>query len=368
MTPEPARARVAALGRDIVMRATLLHAPRDVRLETVPDPAVRRPGDAVVEVVAACICGSDLWPYRGVSPVTEPRRIGHEFVGIVREVGPDVRTVRPGQFVIAPFAFSDGTCPACRHGVQTSCLHGGFWGSTNSEGVSADGAQGEYVGVPLADGTLVGLDDAPDPELVPDLLTLSDVMSTGHHAAFTAGVRPGSSVVVVGDGAVGLSGVLAARRLGAERIVAMSRHAPRQALAQQFGATDVLPERGAEGVARVRDLFEGLGADVVLECVGTAESMRQAIASARPGGTVGYVGAPYGDAETLAVRPLFNRNVSLAGGVAPARRYIPELLADVLAGSLRPGAVFDLELPLAEVAEGYAAMDTRRAVKTLLRP
>jgi threonine dehydrogenase-like Zn-dependent dehydrogenase len=337
-------------------------------LEQVPEPAVRRPDDAIVEVVASCICGSDLWPYRGVSPVPQPRRIGHEFVGIVRDVGPDVRTVRPGQFVIAPFAFSDGSCPACRHGVQTSCFHGGFWGTTNAEGVTTGGAQAEYVGVPLADGTLVGLDDQPDPGLVPDLLTLSDVMSTGHHAAVTAGVGPGSSVVVIGDGAVGLSAVLAAQRLGAEQVIAMSRHAPRQELARRFGATGVLPERGDEAVARVRDLFEGLGADVVLECVGTASSMQQAVASARPGGIVGYVGAPYGEAETMPVRPLFNRNVGLVGGVAPARRYIPELLADVLDGSLRPGAVFDLELSLDDVAEGYVAMDTRRAIKTLLRP
>lgn len=348
------------------MKATVLHAERDIRLEDVPDPTVAHPTDAVVRVVASCICGSDLWPYRGAFPVEEPRRIGHEFVGVVEEVGGEVSSVRPGDFVVAPFVVSDGTCPSCRHGVQTSCLHGASWGGTDPQGVAVDAGQGERVRVPWADGTLVATPEPPDDRLVPALLTLSDVMGTGHHAALGAGVGPGSTVVVVGDGAVGLCGVLASRRLGAERIVIMSRHADRQEVARTFGATDVVTERGEEGVQRIHDLFDGVGADCVLECVGTEQALDQALDAARPGGRVGFVGVP--QQTTVPMRRLFSQNVGLVGGVAPVRAYLPELLPEVLDGSLDPGPVFDLELPLAEVAEGYRAMDERRAIKTLLRP
>jgi threonine dehydrogenase-like Zn-dependent dehydrogenase len=351
------------------MRATVLHAPGDVRLETVEDPVLRQSTDAIVRVVAACVCGSDLWPYRGVGGGAEaaPVRIGHEFVGFVEEVGRDVGRVRPGMFVIAPFAFSDGTCVHCRHGIQTSCSSGGFWANPDKAGLPVDGGQGEYVRVPLADGTLVATPEPPDAALIPSLLTLSDVMGTGHHAARAAGVTRGTVVAVVGDGAVGLSAVLAAKRLGAEQIIAMSRHADRQALATEFGATNVVAERGDDGVAKVRELTGGIGADAVLECVGTKESMAQAIRSARPGGRVGYVGVPAGGPE-LPIGLLFRRNITVGGGVAPARAYLPELLGDVLAGTLNPGRVFDLELPLDDVAEAYAAMDDRRAIKALLRP
>lgn len=351
------------------MRATLLHGPGDIRVEEVPDPVLHGPGEAIVRVVAACICGSDLWPYRGVTPVRSPRRIGHEFVGVVEEVGRGVERVSVGEFVIAPFYLCDSTCVNCRNGVSTSCLAGGWWGAPDREGRMVDGGQGERVRVPLADGTLVPVpvpvpvDDA----LIPDLLTLSDVLGTGHHAAVSAGVGPGATVAVVGDGAVGLCAVLAAARLGAERIVAMSRHADRQAIAREFGATEVVAARGDEGAAAIRELFDGIGADAVLECVGTKESMAQALASARPGGRVGFVGVPAGGPE-LPVRTLFDRNLGVRGGVAPVRGYIEELLPEVLDGRLRPGRVFDLELPLADAAEGYRAMDERRATKVLLRP
>jgi hypothetical protein len=286
---------------------------------------------------------------------------------VVEEAGNEVQTVRSGDFVIAPFAVSDGTCVHCRNGVHTSCAHGAWWGGEDEFGLPVDGGQGEYVRVPMADGTLVATPDAPDDAMVPSLLTLSDVMGTGHHAALAAQVGPGSTVVVVGDGAVGLSAVLAARRLGAGRIIAMSRHADRQELAQVFGATDIVAERGAEGVARVKELLGGIGADAVLECVGTKESMQQSLDSARPGGRVGYVGVPNGGPE-LPIRKMFGDNISVGGGVAPVRAYLPELLTDVLNGSIEPGKVFDLELPLDKVAEGYAAMDERRSIKTLLRP
>lgn len=349
------------------MRATLIYGPGDIRLETVPDPSVQKPTDAIVKVVAACVCGSDLWPYRGVVPTQGPHRIGHEFVGIVEEVGAQVKTVRPGDFVIAPFAISDGTCRNCRNGITTSCEAGGWWGDQGADGLASDGGQGERVRVPSADGTLVATPERPPEELVPSLLTLSDVMATGHHAAVSARAKPGSTVVVVGDGAVGLCAVLASHRLGAARVVAMSRHPERQAVATKFGATDIVTERGSEGVAAVRELLGGTGADAVLECVGTKESMQQALDCTRPGGFVGYVGVPNGGPE-LPIKQMFGANINVAGGVAPARTYIPELLADVLSGTLDPGGVFDLELPLAEVAEAYAAMDERRAIKVLLRP
>ncbi|GMA28918.1 zinc-dependent alcohol dehydrogenase family protein [Arenivirga flava] len=348
------------------MRATVIHGEGDVRLEEVADPVLHSGRDAIVRVVAACVCGSDLWPYRGVGNAPEPKRIGHEFVGVVEAVGDDVSEVAVGDFVIAPFYDCDMTCANCVNGVSTSCLDGGWWGADDREGHLADGGQGERVRVPHADGTLAVVPGPVDPALVPHLLTLSDVMGTGHHAAVSAGVREGSTVVVVGDGAVGLCGVLASARLGAARIVIMSRNPARQALAREFGATDVVELRGDEGIAAVKELFDGIGPDAVLECVGTRESMEQAIRSARPGGQVGYVGVPKGGAE-LPIGELFGRNVNVAGGVAPVRNYIAELLPEVLDGSLQPGRVFDLELPLDEVAEAYLAMHERRAIKSLLR-
>jgi len=349
------------------VRATVIHAARDIRVEDVADPKVLTPTDAVVRVVAACVCGSDLWPYRGVSPTEEPHRIGHEFVGVVEDVGADVATLNVGDFVIAPFALSDNTCVHCRNGVHTSCASGAWWGGEDVDGLPIDAGQGEAVRVPMADGTLVATPAKADDSLLASLLTLSDVMGTGHHAAVSAGVRPGSTVVVVGDGAVGQCGVIAARRLGAERVVMMSRHADRQALARDFGATDIVEARGDDGVAEVEELLGGVGADAVLECVGTKESMQQAIDAARPGGRVGYVGVPVGGAE-LPIGQLFSSNVSVGGGVAPVRAYIPELLDDVIAGTIDPGRVFDLVLPLEQAAEAYAAMDERRSIKTMLRP
>jgi threonine dehydrogenase-like Zn-dependent dehydrogenase len=349
------------------MRATVIYGERDVRLDEVPDPVLSTGGDAIVRVVAACVCGSDLWPYRGVTPTDEPHRIGHEFVGIVEEIGPDVSTITVGDFVIAPFYDCDNTCVNCVNGVSTSCLNGGWWGSDDRLGGFADGAQGERVRVPHADGSLVATPAQPTDAQVAGLLTLADVMGTGHHAAVSAGVTTGSTVVVVGDGAVGLCAIIAAKRLGASRIVAMSRHADRQAVAREFGATDIVEERGDAGVERIREMFDGVGADCVLECVGTQESMDQAIRSARPGGMVGYVGVPNGGAE-LPIKALFGRNVGVNGGVASVRAYVEELLPEVLSGAINPGRVFDLQLPLAEVAEAYAAMDERRAIKVLLRP
>ncbi|WP_104164120.1 zinc-dependent alcohol dehydrogenase family protein [Cryobacterium sp. N22] len=349
------------------MRATVIYGERDVRLDEVPNPVLSTGGDAIVRVVAACVCGSDLWPYRGVTPTDEPHRIGHEFVGIVDEIGPDVTTINVGDFVIAPFYDCDNTCVNCRNGVSTSCLNGGWWGSDDQLGGFADGAQGERVRVPHADGSLVATPEQPTDAQVPGLLTLADVMGTGHHAAVSAGVTVGSTVVVVGDGAVGLCAIIAAKRLGASRIVAMSRHADRQAVAREFGATDIVEERGDAGVERIQEMFDGVGADCVLECVGTEESMDQAIRSTRPGGMVGYVGVPNGGAE-LPIKALFGRNVGVNGGVASVRGYVEELLPEVLSGAINPGRVFDLQLPLSEVALAYSAMDERRAIKVLLRP
>jgi len=349
------------------MRATVIHGAGDIRLEEVPDPQLSTGGDAIVRVVAACVCGSDLWPYRGVTATRSPHRIGHEFVGIVESIGAEVTKIAVGDFVIAPFYDCDMTCVNCRNGVSTSCLNGGWWGADDRLGGFADGAQGEFVRVPHADGTLVATPGQPAGHLIPSLLTLADVMGTGHHAAVSAGVTTGSTVVVVGDGAVGLCAVLAAKRLGASRIVAMSRNPDRQAVAQEFGATDIVQERGDDGVARIKELLDGVGADCVLECVGTKESMDQALRSARPGGMVGYVGVPNGGPE-LPIRMMFGSNVGVNGGVASVRNYIDELLPEVLSGAINPGRVFDLELPLAEVAEAYAAMDERRAIKVLLTP
>lgn len=349
------------------MRATVIYGERDIRVDEVPNPVLSTGGDAIVRVVAACVCGSDLWPYRGVTATEKPRRIGHEFVGVVEQVGPDVKKIAVGDFVIAPFYDCDGTCANCRNGVSTSCQHGGWWGANDQLGGFADGGQGELIRVPHADGTLFATPEYPEEALIPSLLTLSDVMGTGHHAAVSAGVTTGSTVVVVGDGAVGLCAVLASRRLGASRIIAMSRHESRQKLALAFGATDIVEERGDEGIAKIKEMLGGIGADCVLECVGTKESMDQAIRSTRPGGMVGYVGVPNGGAE-LPIRTLFGANVGVNGGVAPVRGYMEELLPEVLSGAINPGLVFDLELPLAEAAEAYAAMDERRAIKVLLRP
>ncbi|MCU1514249.1 MAG: dehydrogenase [Microbacteriaceae bacterium] len=349
------------------MLATLLHGDHDIRLEEVNDPQLSTGGDAIVRVVASCVCGSDLWGYRGVTPTPKPKRIGHEFVGIVEQVGGEVSTIKVGDFVIAPFYDCDMTCVNCLNGISSSCLHGGWWGADDRLGGFADGGQGELVRVPHADGTLVATPGQPDAALIPSLLTLADVMGTGHHAAKSAGVTAGSTVVVVGDGAVGLCAVLAARRLGASRIVAMSRNPARQAVAKEFGATDIVELRGEEGIAAIKQMFDGVGADCVLECVGTQESMDQAIRSTRPGGMVGYVGVPNGGAE-FPIRTLFGNNIGVRGGVAPVRGYIDELLPEVLSGAIEPGKVFDLELPLAEVSEAYLAMDERRAIKVLLRP
>ena len=338
------------------MRATILHAPRDIRFEDHEDPTVQEPTDAVVRVVAACICGSDLWWYRGDNDLDEPMTIGHEVVGVVEEVGSEVRSFAVGDLVVVPFCHCDNTCPVCAKGMQAGCQNLGFTTS----------GQAEYARVTQAAGSLVRTPEQPDASMVPALLTLSDVMATGWHAAVAAGVEKGSTVAVVGDGAVGLCGVLAARELGAERIIAMSRHAPRQEVARTFGATDVVEERGKEGVAAVRELTQGIGADAVLECVGTDGSMRQALSSARPGGHVGFVGVPHG--IELPVRSMFQRNVGLAGGMAPVRKYLPDLLERTLSGGIDPSPVFDLTLPLDQVAEGYRAMDERRAIKVLLEP
>ena len=349
------------------MRATTIHAARDIRLEQVPDPVLSSGQDAIVRVVAACVCGSDLWSYRGVRNPKPGSRIGHEFVGVVEAVGDDAEKVAVGDFVIAPFYDCDMTCVNCRNGISSSCQELSWWGSRDRSGSFVDGAQGELVRVPHADGTLVKTPDYPSDALIPHLLTLSDVFGTGHHAALSGGVGHGSAVVVIGDGAVGLCAVLASKRLGAGRIVLMSRHEPRQRLGREFGATDVIAERGEEGISAVKALFDGSGPDAVLECVGTPESMDQAIATVRPGGTVGFVGVP-AEGNHVPVASLFGANISLRGGVAPVRNYIEELLPDVWNGTVEPGRVFDLTLPLEEVAEAYAAMDERRAIKVLLRP
>ncbi|HEY2792165.1 MAG TPA: zinc-dependent alcohol dehydrogenase family protein [Micromonosporaceae bacterium] len=344
------------------MRATTIHGKDDIRLSTVDDPTIVAPTDAIVSVTAACICGSDLWAYRGVSQRQPGARIGHEFVGVVAEVGAEVTTLAPGDFVIAPFLWADGTCAYCADGLYTSCPDGGFWGEPGS-----DGGQGEAVRVPYADATLVRLPEAPAADEVAKVLALSDVMATGHHAALGAGVVPGATVAVVGDGAVGLCGVLAAHRLGAGRVIALGRNPARTAIATRFGATDIVDVRGDEAVAVVKELTGGLGAQAVLECVGTQQSLGTAIAIARDGGQVGFVGVPHEVAE-VDIHDMFDRNVGLVGGVAPARRYIDELLRDVLAGTLDPSPVFDVTMPLAEVAAGYAAMDDRSALKVMLLP
>lgn len=344
------------------MRATLIYGAGDVRVEEVPDPRIQHATDAIVRVVRSCICGSDLWPY-GSRPTTEHGdRIGHEFLGVVEETGADVSGLKSGDLVLAPFMYADNTCDFCQEGLQTSCRHGGFWAA---EGV--DGGQGEIVRVPQAQGTLVKLPVAEDSALLPSLLTLSDVFCTGHHCAVTAGVTPRTTVTVIGDGAVGLSAVLAARRLGAERIVLMGRHQGRTDLGRDFGATDVVSERGEEGVERLRELTGGDGTHTVLECVGTLPAFEMALGVVRAGGAISRVGAPQYEQVPFGFQE-FLRNLTLTGGVAPARAYIEELLPDVLEGRVEPGRVFDRTVGLDEVPDGYRAMADRTALKVLVKP
>lgn len=340
------------------MRGAVMYGPGDVRVDERPKPEVVKPTDAIIRLSATCVCGSDLWPYRGIESFDGPMPVGHEYVGIVEDVGSDVRAIRPGQFVVGSFFASDNTCEICRAGYQSSCVR--------REPIGAGGAQAEYLRIPLADGTLVPTPDLPSDDLIPSLLAASDVLGTGWFGAVAAEVGPGKSVAVVGDGAVGLLGILAASRLGAERIIAMSRHEPRQKLALEFGATDLVTERGDRGVAVVKELTDGLGAHSVIEAVGTQEAMMQAIRSTRPGGHIGYVGVAHG--VKVPGGELFYSHVHLHGGPAPVRRFLPELIDLIWKRQIDPGKVFDLELPLEQAAEGYRAMDQRRAIKTLLRP
>lgn len=343
------------------MRATLMYGAGDVRVETVPDARIIEATDALVAITRACICGSDLWPYKQMEPRETGRRMGHEFIGVVEAVGDDVKTVKRGDLVVAPFLWSDGTCVFCREGLQTSCLHGGGWGSPN-----VDGGQGEAVRVPQADGTLVVLPVDRDHALMPSLLTLSDVMGTGHHAALCAKVEPGKTVAVVGDGAVGLCGVIAARRLGAERVILLGRHADRIALAKEFGATDIVSERGDEAIERVLELTNDLGAHSVLECVGLEQSTITALKIVRPGGAIGRVGLPQQTVIPLSKESFFD-NVTIAGGPAPVRAYIEELLPDVMEGRIEPGRVFDRVTNLDGVPDGYRAMNDRESIKVMIQ-
>jgi threonine dehydrogenase-like Zn-dependent dehydrogenase len=344
------------------MRATLIYGAGDVRVEDVPDAALREPTDALVRVLRACICGSDLWPYGSMAAAQQGARIGHEFIGVIEDVGAEVSGLKAGDVVVAPFVWADNTCDFCAEGLHTSCRHGGFWAV---EGV--DGGQGEAVRVPQAQGTLVKLPVGEDDALLPSLLTLSDVFPTGHHCAVTAGVSPRTTVTVIGDGAVGLSAVLAAKRLGAEQIILMGRHEQRTDLGREFGATDVIAERGAEGVARLRELTGGDGTHAVLECVGLRPALETAFGVVRDGGVVSRVGAPqYVDVPMDF--GVFMRNVTLTGGVAPARAYIDELMPDVLDGTLQPGRVFDRTVALEDVQDGYRAMAGREALKVIVEP
>ncbi|MFE7418239.1 zinc-dependent alcohol dehydrogenase family protein [Rhodococcus sp. NPDC057529] len=338
------------------MRGVVMHAPGDVRVDERDNPTILEQTDAIIRVTAACICGSDLWPYRGIEKPQWPQPMGHEYVGIVEQIGDEVNSVKVGDFVVGSFFASDNTCQICRSGYQSRCVHAVPMGSI--------GTQAEYVRVPLADGTLVATRTQPTPDQIPHLLAASDVLGTGWFAAIAAEAGPGKTVAVVGDGAVGLLAVLAAKRLGAQRIIAMSRHADRQALARKFGATDIVTERGDDGVAKIKELTEGLGAHSVIEAVGTQESMMQAIRSTRPGGHVGYVGVAH-EVE-LPGMELFFSGVHLHGGPAPVRRFLPELIELIITGQIDPGEVFDLTLPLEQAAEGYKAMDERRATKVLL--
>ena len=339
------------------MRGVVMYAPGDVRVDERPDPRILQPTDAIIRLSGTCICGSDLWPYRGIEAVEGPSPMGHEYAGIVEEVGSAVTTVKPGQFVVGSFFASDNTCDICRAGYQSSCIH--------REPVGAEGAQAELLRVPLADGTLVATPDVPADDLVPSFLAASDVLGTGWFGAVAAEAGPGKTVAVVGDGAVGLLAVLAAQQLGADRIIAMSRHEPRQRLAREYGATDIVAERGDEGVATIKELTNGLGAHSVIEAVGTQDSMMQAIRSTRPGGHVGYVGVAHG--VELAGEELFYSHVHLHGGPAPVRRFLPQLIELIWNREIDPGKVFDLEVPLNQAAAGYRAMDQRQAIKVLLR-
>ncbi|MEW1973844.1 zinc-binding dehydrogenase [Microbacterium profundi] len=349
------------------MLATYLFGPGDVRVLEVADPQILRPTDVIVEVEAACVCGSDLWGYRGVLSSTTPLAKGHEFIGTIVETGSDVHRFAVGDFVIAPFTISDGVCQHCRNGVHPSCTNRGRWGQLGADGLIAGGGQAELVRVPLADGTLTKTHRPSDPAMLRHLLTLTDVMCTGFHAAVCADVTPGDTVVVVGDGAVGLCGVIAAQRLGAEHIIMMSRHSDRQALAREFGATEIVAERGKAGVAAIKELTNGFGADAVLECVGTEESFTQALSSVRPGGQMGFVGLPAGGASAP-ISSFFARNVGVRGGAAPVLRYIDGLLTDVLDGSITPGRVFDSEFALEDTPDAWAAMDARTSIKSLVLP
>ncbi|RYZ77874.1 MAG: IMP dehydrogenase [Proteobacteria bacterium] len=337
------------------MKATVLYGPGDVRFEEVPEPKIQKPTDAIIKLSASCVCGSDLWPYRGLNKIAGPMHMGHEYCGVVTEVGGAVKNVKVGQFVVGSFCLSDNTCPHCKFGFQSSCEQVEFM----------TGGQAPFARVPLADGTLVATSEMPSDDLIPSLLAASDVLGTGWYAADAARVQPGSTVVVVGDGAVGLMGVLSAKQMGAGRIIAMSRHKTRQDLALEFGATDIVSARGEEGIAEVKRLTNKIGADSVLECVGTQESMNQAIQVARPGSMIGYVGVPHG--VTFDGAQLFFAQKGLLGGPAPVRRFLPDLMDMILKKKINPGKVFDLQIPLSDVAEGYKAMDERRAIKTLLR-
>ena len=344
------------------MYATVMYGAGDVRVENVPDARLIEPTDALITVSRACICGSDLWPYNLMQPGETGRPMGHEAIGVVEAVGPEVRTLKAGDLVVMPFAFSDGTCDFCHEGLHTSCVHGGFFGN-----VEVPGAQAEAVRVPQADGTLFALPTGPDDALIPALLTLSDVMGTGHHAAVVAKAGPGKTAAVIGDGAVGLCGVIAARRLGAERIFILGRHADRTSLSKELGATDVVSERGEEAVERVRELTGGFGVHSVLECVGTEQAMLTAMGVARPGGAIGRVGVPH--YETIpAAQPAFYNNVTVGGGPAPVRAYIEELLPDILEGRIEPGRVFDRVIGLDEVPDGYRAMNERESIKVMVKP
>src|SRR3954470_9121286 len=344
------------------MRATLMYAAGDVRVEDVPDPSIIEPTDAILRVTRACVCGSDLWPYADMEPSETGRSMGHEAIGVVEDIGEDVRTVKRGDLVVMPFASSDGTCEFCHEGLHTACVHVGFFGSNG-----LNGAQAEALRTPLADGTLYKLDVDEDDALMPSLLTLSDVMGTGHHAAVVAGVKPGDSVAVVGDGAVGLCGVIAAKRLGAEQIMIMGRHADRADLARELGATDVVAERGEEAVQRVRELTGGVGVHAVLEAVGTGQSALTSVEIARPGGAVGRVGVPHYPAIPQA-QPMFYKNVKIGGGPAPVRAYIDELLPDILEGRIQPRRVFDRTVDLDGVPDGYRAMADRESIKVMVKP
>jgi threonine dehydrogenase-like Zn-dependent dehydrogenase len=344
------------------MRATVMHSAGDVRIEDVPDARLVDPTDALIRITRACICGSDLWPYKNMEPTDGGRPMGHEAIGVVEEIGDEVSTVKPGDLVVMPFAFSDGTCLFCEDGLQTECVHGGFFGSSE-----VGGAQAEALRIPQADGTLYALPADRDEALMPSLLTLSDVLGTGHHAAVVAGVGPGKKVAVVGDGAVGLCGVIAAKRLGAEQIVILGRHEERTDLAREFGATDVVAERGGEGVERVRELTDGFGAHSVLECVGLDQSTQTAIEIARPGGAIGRVGVPQSE-PMPGGQASFYGNIRIGGGPAPVRAYIEELLPDILDGTIEPGRVFDRTVDLDGVPDGYRAMDEREALKVMVEP